>query len=77
MEIPLKKLIIAVAGMSFLAGVVSAQTPAPMTKDSMKQEDKNSPMGKDRQAMPKAQTKGMQKGTDMPKGEMQGEPKKK
>jgi hypothetical protein len=70
-----KKLIIAVAGFSLVAGVVGAQTP--MTKDSMKQEDKNSPMGKDRQAMPKAQTKGMQKGTDMPKGEMQGEPKKK
>lgn len=71
----MKKLIIAVAGFSLVAGVVSAQTP--MTKDGMKQEDKNSPMGKDRQAMPKAQTKGMQKGTDMPKGEMQGEPKKK
>jgi hypothetical protein len=70
-----KKLIIAVAGFSLVAGVASAQ--APMTKDGMKQEDKNSPMGKDRQAMPKAQTKGMQKGTDMPKGEMQGEPKKK
>ena len=71
----MKKLIIAVAGFSLVAGVAGAQ--APMTKDGMKQEDKNSPMGKDRQAMPKAQTKGMQKGTDMPKGEMQGETKKK
>jgi hypothetical protein len=72
-----KKLIIAVAGMAFLASAVSAQTTAPMTKDSMKEEDKNTPMGKDRQAMPKAATKGMQKGSDMPKGEMQGDPKKK
>jgi hypothetical protein len=47
-----------------------------MTKDGMK-EDKNSPMAKDRDAMPKAMTKGMQKGSDMPKSEMQGEPKKK
>jgi hypothetical protein len=70
-----KKLIIAVAGFSLIAGVAAAQ--APMTKDSMKQEDKNAPMAKDRQAMPKGQTKGMQKGTDMPKGEMQGDPKKK
>ena len=73
----MKKLIIAVAGLSLLAGVASAQTTAPMTKDGMKKEDKDAPMGKDRQAMPKAATKGMQKGSDMPKGEMQGDPKKK
>lgn len=72
----MKKLIIAVAGLAFLAGAAAAQTTAPMTKDGMKQ-DKNSPMGKDRDGMPKATTKGMQKGSDMPKGEMQGEPKKK
>jgi hypothetical protein len=71
-----KKLIIAVAGLVFLAGAAVAQTTAPMTKDGMK-EDKNSPMAKDRDAMPKAMTKGMQKGSDMPKSEMQGEPKKK
>jgi hypothetical protein len=69
-----KKLIVAVAGLSLLAGAAAAQGSA---KDSVKQEDKNAPMAKDRDAMPKAMTKGMQKGSDMPKSEMQGEPKKK
>ncbi len=61
----MKKLIVALTGLAFLAGAAGAQTTTPMTKDTMK-EDKNAPMGKDRQAMPKDQSKGMQKGSDMP-----------
>ncbi len=68
MEIPVKKLMIALTGVAFLAGVANAQTTAPMTKDSMK-EDKNAPMGKDRKEMPKGAAKDMQKGSEMPGGE--------
>lgn len=64
----MKKLMIALTGLAFLAGAAGAQTTAPMTKDSMK-EDKNAPASKDRQAMPKDATKSMQKGSDMPGGE--------
>jgi hypothetical protein len=66
MEIPVKKLIIALTGIAFLAGAASAQTTAPMEKDA-KKEDMKSPMGKDRKDMPKGAAKDMQKGTDMPK----------
>lgn len=63
----MKKLMIALAGITFLAGAAVAQTTAPAkdTKDSMK-EDKAAPMGKDRKDMPKDATKTMQKGSDMP-----------
>jgi hypothetical protein len=64
-DFPVKKLMIALTGLAFLAGAAAAQTTAPMTKDSMK-EDKNAPMGKDRKDMPKDATKNMQKGSDMP-----------
>lgn len=65
MEIPVKKLMIALTGLAFLAGAAGAQTTAPMTKDSMK-EDKNAPAAKDRKDMPKGAAKDMQKGSDMP-----------
>jgi hypothetical protein len=64
-DFPVKKLMIALTGLAFLAGAAGAQTTTPMTKDSMK-EDKKAPMGKDRKDMPKDATKNMQKGSDMP-----------
>ncbi len=64
----MKKLMIALTGLAFLAGAANAQTAAPMEKDT-KKEDKNAPMGKDRKDMPKGAAKDMQKGSDMPGAE--------
>ncbi len=65
MEIPVKKLIIALTGLALVAGAANAQSTSPMEKDT-KKEDKNAPMGKDRKDMPKGSAKDMQKGSDMP-----------
>lgn len=61
-----KKIAILAAAL-FVSTAAYSQTPA--TKDGAKQTPPNAATSPDRESMPKAKSKGMQKGSDMPKDE--------
>lgn len=64
-------MIAAAAAMFVVSGALAQTTPASPPMDASKKSDPNTPMGKDREAMPKTKSAAPTAGAPMPKDEMQ------